>query len=101
MTKQYKKGNYKIIDGKKMYGPYEGSAENGGRKHYVEAKKDGSRTTSNAARVDKEHSTGRKLRKDEHVDHKDNNRKNDSPSNTRVTSRKENIGKENKRRAGK
>ena len=101
MTANYKKGNYKIVDGKKVYGPYEGSAENGGRKHYVEAKKDGSRTSSNAARVDKEASTGKTLRKDQHVDHKDNNRHNDKASNTRVISRKENIGKENKRRAGK
>ena len=101
MTKKYSKEGPKTVAGKKVYGPYEGSDANGGRKHYVIANPDGSRTSSNAARMDKEQSTGKTLSKNQHVDHKDNNRNNDSAKNTRVISRKENIGKENKRRAGK
>ena len=49
--------------------------------------------------MDYEKSTGKKLPKDTHVDHKDNNKNNDSKSNLRAVSRKENIAKENKRRA--
>ncbi len=98
---KYSKEGPKTVAGKKVYGPYEGSKENGGRKHYVVDEGNGKRTSVNAARLDKEASTGKKLSKTQQVDHKDNNRNNDSPKNLRVISRKENIGKENKRRAGK
>lgn len=67
----------------------------------VERKADGSTTSTNAARYQKEKSTGKKLAKGKHVDHKDNNKGNDSAKNLKVTSRKKNIGKENKRRVGK
>lgn len=83
----------------KVYGPYKGSKQNGGRKIYVIRKDDGSTTSTNKARADYEKSTGKKLSKTTHVDHKDNNKNNDSKSNLRAVSRKENIGKENKRRA--
>jgi hypothetical protein len=85
--------------GEKVYGPYEGSKQNGGRKIYVIRKADGSTTSVNKARKDYQDSTGKKLSKTTHVDHRDNNKNNDSKGNLRATSRKENIGKENKRRA--
>jgi hypothetical protein len=85
----------------KMYGPYKGSKQNGGRKIMVVRKSDGSTTSTNAARHKKEKSLGKKLAKTQHVDHKDNNKSNDSAKNLKVTSRKKNIGKENKRRVGK
>jgi hypothetical protein len=89
----------KRADGSKVYGPYKGSKQNDGRKIYVVRKADGSTTSVNKARADYEKSSGKKLSKDTHVDHKDNNKNNDSKSNLRAVSRKENIGKENKRRA--
>lgn len=88
----------------KKFGPYKGSDANGGRKIYVYKTKqaDGTwKTTSkNKARADYEAKNG-KLDKKTHVDHKDNNKNNDSKSNLRAISGKENVGKENKRRAGK
>jgi hypothetical protein len=87
--------------GERVYGPYAGSKENGGRKIYVIRKADGSTTSTNKARKDYEDKTGNKLDKKTHVDHKDNNKSNDSKGNLRAISAKENIGKENKRRAGK
>jgi HNH endonuclease len=87
----------------KKFGPYEGSKANGGRPIYVYKTKqaDGTwKTTSkNKARADYEAKNG-PLPKTTHVDHKDNNKKNDAKSNLRAISRKANIGKENKRRAG-
>lgn len=85
----------------KLYGPYKGSAQNGGRKIMVRRKADGSTTSTNAARHQKEKALGRKLPKSQHVDHADNNKNNDSAKNLKVVSRRKNIGKENKRRAGK
>jgi hypothetical protein len=88
---------------KRKFGPYPGSEENGGRKIYVTKTKtkDGWKATSqNKARADYESKNG-KLSKDTHVDHKDNNKNNDSKGNLRAMSAKANIGKENKRRAGK
>lgn len=89
----------KRADGSKVYGPYKGSAKNGGRKIYVIRKPDGSTTSTDKARMDYEKSTGKKLSKTTHVDHKDNNKNNDSKGNLRAVSRKANIAKENKRRA--
>jgi len=89
---------------RKKFGPYKGSAQNGGREIYVwkVKTKDGWRTESkNKAREDYEKSHGRKLPKDVDVDHKDNNKKNDSKSNLRAMSHGKNVGKENKRRVGK
>ncbi len=87
---------------KKTYGPYKGSKENGGRSivvHYDP--KSQSTTSQNAARHKKEKSLGRKLSKKEHVDHKDNNHKNESSSNLTVMSAKKNIGKGNQNRKKK
>lgn len=85
----------------KLYGPYKGSKQNGGRKIMVRRRADGSTTSTNAARHKKEKALGRQLPKSQHVDHADNNKHNDSAKNLKVTSRRKNIGKENKRRAGK
>ena len=83
---------------------YKGSKQNGGRKIVVSHYKDSSgkwRTTSkNAARAKYEKKHG-KLSKDTDVDHKDNNKNNDSSSNLRALSHSKNVGKENKRRVGK
>lgn len=84
----------------KRYGPYKGSAQNGGRPIYVYKDKNGKTTSSNKARVEYEERNG-KLSKKTHVDHKDNNKHNDSARNLRAIPRAKNIGKENKRRVGK
>ena len=62
----------------KVYGPYKGSKQNGGRKVMVIRRADGSTTSTNAARHKKEKALGKSLRKDQHVDHKDNNKNNNA-----------------------
>ena len=92
------------VGAKKKFGPYKGSAANGGRPIYVTKtkQKDGSwkTTSTNKARADYESKNG-KLPKNVDVDHKDNNKKNDSRSNLRPLKHGANTAKENKRRAGK
>jgi len=85
---------------KKVYGPYKGSKENGGRKIYV-IKHGQKATSTNAARLDYKRATGKSLSKDTHVDHKDNNYKNGSIKNLRATSASKNIGKGNQNRKKK
>ena len=91
----------------KMFGPYEGSKQNGGRPIYVFKRKDKEgktvTTSSNKARVEYKERTGKKLSKKTDVDHKDNGGRkgNDKISNLRVLSKKKNVGLENKRRAKK
>lgn len=91
----------------KIFGPYKGSKQNGGRPIYVikRKKKDGSTTTTstNKARKDYEDATGKTLPKDSEVDHKNNRGRagDDRLSNLRVISKKKNVGLENKRRAKK
>lgn len=89
---------------KKKFGPYKGSKQNDGRPIYVYKEKDSKgnwKTTSkNKARADYEAKNGKLPRKTE-VDHKDNNKKNDSKSNLRAVSKSKNVAKENKRRAKK
>jgi hypothetical protein len=91
----------------KIFGPYKGSKQNGGRPIYVikRKKKDGSTetTSTNKARHDYEEATGKKLPKDSEVDHKNNKGRagDDRLSNLRVLKKKDNVGLENKRRAGK
>lgn len=88
----------------KKFGPYKGSDANGGRPIYVTKTKqaDGTwKTTSkNKARADYEAKNG-KLPRNVDVDHKDNNKKNDSKGNLRAMKHGDNVGKENKRRVGK
>lgn len=89
--------------GWKKFGPYKGSKKNGGRPIYVYKKKVNGvwkTKSSDKARVDYESKNG-KLPKNVDVDHKDNNKNNDSKGNLRAMSHGKNVGKENKRRAGK
>ena len=92
---------------KKMFGPYKGSAANGGRPIYVfkRKKKDGTvvTTSSNKARIDYEKATGKTLPKKTDVDHKDNGGRagRDGQSNLQAMSHSKNVAKENKRRAKK
>jgi hypothetical protein len=89
----------------KIFGPYKGSKQNGGRPIYVikRKKKDGTTetTSTNKARLDYKKATGKKLKRDQEVDHKDNGGRkgNDKLSNLRILSKKKNVGLENKRRA--
>ena len=91
----------------KIFGPYKGSKQNGGRPIYVfkRKKKDGTTvsTSSNKARVDYEKATGKTLPKDSEVDHKNNKGRagDDRISNLRVIKKSENVSLENKRRAVK
>ena len=89
----------------KIFGPYKGSKQNGGRPIYVikRKKKDGTTetTSTNKARLDFKKATGKKLRRDQEVDHKDNGGRkgSDAISNLGIISKKKNVAKENKRRA--
>jgi hypothetical protein len=91
----------------KIFGPYKGSKQNGGRPIYVfkRKRKDGSveTTSSNKARVDYEKKTGKTLSRSTDVDHKDNGGRagKDGHSNLQTMSHSKNVVKENKRRAGK
>ena len=91
----------------KMFGPYRGSKQNGGRPIYVfkRKKKNGETvtTSSNKARVDYEKATGKTLPKSTEVDHKNNKGRagDDRISNLRTISKSKNVGLENKRRAVK
>jgi hypothetical protein len=91
----------------KIFGPYKGSKQNGGRPIYVfkRKKKDGTTvtTSSNKARVDYEKATGKSLPKSTDVDHKDNGGRKgrDGIKNLQPMSHSKNVGKENKRRAKK
>ena len=89
----------------KIFGPYKGSKQNGGRPIYVfkRKKKDGTTvtTSSNKARVEYEKSTGKTLPKSVDVDHKDNGGRagRDGKANLQAMSHSKNVAKENKRRA--
>jgi len=83
---------------KKVYGPYK-DKNKGGRTMMVEYDPKTQKTTStHEARYKKEKSLGRKLKKDEHVDHKDNNKHNNGSKNLQVMKASKNIGKGNKNR---
>lgn len=91
----------------KIFGPYKGSKQNGGRKIYVikRKKKDGSTTTTsiNKARLDYEEKTGKKLKRNQDVDHKDNGGRagRDGMKNLQVLTHSKNVAKEDKRRGRK
>lgn len=91
----------------KIFGPYKGSKQNGGRPIYVFKKKqkDGTvvTTSSNKARVEYEKATGKTLPKSTDVDHKDNGGRagRDGRKNLQAMSHSANVAKENKRRAVK
>jgi hypothetical protein len=83
---------------KKVYGPYK-DKNKGGRTMMVEYDPKTQKTTStHEARYKKEKSLGRTLKKDEHVDHKDNNKHNNGSKNLQVMKASKNIGKGNKNR---
>lgn len=91
----------------KIFGPYKGSKQNGGRPIYVikRKKKDGTTetTSTNKARLDFKRATGKKLKRTQDVDHKDNGGRagRDGVSNLQAMSHSKNVAKENKRRAKK
>jgi hypothetical protein len=88
---------------RKKFGPYKGSAQNGGREIYVWKVKTatGWKTeTKNKARADYEDKNG-KLPRGTDVDHKNNKHSDDRKSNLRPLKHGANTAKENKRRAGK
>lgn len=89
---------------RKKFGPYKGSAQNGGREIYVwkTKTKDGWKTESkNKARADYESEHGKIKSKNKTVDHKNNNHSDDRKSNLQLMDKGKNTAKENKRRAGK
>lgn len=86
----------------RKFGPYKGSKANGGRPIYVYKEKTATGwkvTSKNKARADYESKNG-KLPKSVHVDHKDNNKMNDSKGNLRAMKASKNIGKGNQNRKG-
>ena len=89
----------------KIFGPYKGSKQNGGRPIYVFKRKDKDgktvTTSSNKARVEYEKSTGKTLPKSVDVDHKDNGGRagRDGKANLQAMTHSKNVAKENKRRA--
>jgi mRNA-degrading endonuclease toxin of MazEF toxin-antitoxin module len=89
----------------KIFGPYKGSKQNGGRPIYVikRKKKDGTTetTSTNKARHEYEQSTGKTLARNVDVDHKDNGGRagRDGKKNLQTMSHSANVAKENKRRA--
>ena len=98
----------KVVDGKKEYGPYEGSKQNGGRPVTISTKKVGKRTvatTENSARQLYEDKTGKKLPKNVDVDHKNNKGRKGGPANDNMKnldplSHGANVAKENVVRTG-
>ena len=91
----------------KIFGPYKGSKQNGGRPIYVikRKKKDGTTetTSTNKARLDDKKATGKKLKRSQEVDHKDNGGRagSDAISNLGVLTKSKNVAKENVRRTVK
>lgn len=89
----------------KIFGPYKGSKQNGGRPIFVikRKKKDGTvvTTSTNKARKDYEDATGKTLPRSTDVDHKDNGGRagRDGKGNLQAMSHSKNVAKENKRRA--
>lgn len=89
----------KRADGTKVFGPYKGSAANGGRPIMVVKKKDGSSTSTNAARYKYEKVNG-KLSRGQDVNHKDNGGRkgHDGLKNLNVMSHSKNVADGNRRR---
>lgn len=87
-------------DGKKVFGPYKGSKQNGGRPMMVIKDKNNKATSTSKARYEFEKRNG-KLPRSVDVDHKDNGGRagRDHAGNLRAMSHSANVAKENKRRA--
>ena len=86
---------------KKVYGPYKDKTKGGREKTVIYDPKTQKTSSTNTARYKKEKSLGHKLPKSQQVDHKDNNKHNESSSNLQVMSAHDNIGKGNKHRKKK
>lgn len=83
----------------RIYGPFEGSEANHGRKHYTYYDpKTGKRGSVNSARIEVQEKTGKEVPKDKDVDHKNSNIHDESSDNLRVESKKKNIADGNKNR---
>lgn len=81
---------------KHVSGPFKGSKDKDGRKTVsIYDPKTQKSTSMNYARYKKEKALGRKLGKDEHVDHKDGNHNHDGSKNLQVKKASDNIAKGN------
>lgn len=83
---------------KKVYGPYKDKSKGGREKTVIYDPKTQTTSSTNTARYKKEKSLGKSLPKDVHVDHKNNNKHDNSAANLQTMSAKKNIGKGNKNR---
>lgn len=85
---------------KTVFGPYKGSDKNGGRPIMVIKKKDGSTTSTDAARYKYEKKTGKTLPRNVDVNHKDNmgRKGHDSMHNLNAMSHSKNVADGNRRR---
>lgn len=90
----------KLKNGKRAFGPYKGSKQNGGRPIMVIKDKNGKTTSTNKARYEYQKRNG-KLPRHIDVDHKDNGGRagRDGARNLRTMTHSANVAKENKRRA--
>lgn len=86
---------------KKVYGPYKDKSKGGREKTVIYDPKTQKTSSTNTARYKKEKQLGRSLPKDQQVDHKDNNKHNESMGNLQVMSAHKNIGKGNQHRKKK
>ena len=93
------------VEGKRMtvkvYGPYEDKSKGGRKKMTIYNTVTKKFKSTNAARYEKEKELGKKLPKSKHVDHKDNNKHNESKKNLQVMDASKNIGKGNQHRKKK
>ena len=85
----------------KVFGPYKGSKKNGERKIMVIRKKDGSTTSTDAARYKYEKAKKVSLPRHVDVDHKNNKKHSDKLSNYQTMSHGKNVAKGNKNRTKK
>lgn len=82
-----------------IYGPFKGSDDNHGRKHYTYYDPDtGKRGSVNAARIEVQQRTGKEVPKGKDVDHKNGDLSDESSDNLRVESKSKNIADGNKNR---
>ena len=85
----------------KVFGPYKGSKKNGGRKIMVIRHKDGTTTSTDAARYKYEKAKKVTLPRKIDIDHKNNNKNTDKLSNYQPMSHRKNVAKGNQHRTKK
>jgi hypothetical protein len=90
----------KLKNGSRVFGPYKGSKQNGGRPIMVIKDKNGKLTSTNKARYEYQKRNG-KLPRHVDVDHRDNGGRagRDHARNLGTLTHSANVAKENKRRA--